>query len=74
MGEKLTKTARRALEWFADREYASMFGPADPRLSVVGRLRDAGLLHTVGSDPGTFGFIRYAITPAGRALLKGGES
>ena len=67
---KLTKAGRRALEWFAVREWASCFGPHDPSLTMVKRLADAGFLARVGRDRGAFGLARYAITGAGRAQLK----
>jgi hypothetical protein len=70
MGEKLTKAQRRHLEWFAARKFAFVFGRGDPPLYAVKRLRDAGLVQVVGHEPGAFGFTRYAITDAGRALLK----
>jgi hypothetical protein len=76
MTVKLTKAQRRALEWFVARnEPAHLFGEGDPSLTIVKRLRDAGLLAHVGRTPGVFGFTKFDITPEGRAALaqEGGE-
>jgi hypothetical protein len=71
---KLTKAQRRALEWFAARPSAHMFGAGDPSLLMVERLRQAGLVEAVGREAGhVFGFTKFAITPAGRSALQEGE-
>lgn len=65
----LTKTQRKALQWFAVVVYASSFGPSDPSLAMVRKLVALGLVVEVGREPGVFGFTRYAITKAGREAL-----
>jgi hypothetical protein len=66
---KLTHDQRKALQWFAERGNASLFGRGDPTLLMVKRLRKMGLIFADGRD--ARGFTRYAITGAGRAVLKG---
>lgn len=73
MNEPLTKAMGRDLEWFAERESASSFGPSDPTLTMVRKLLKRAFVQTIGQDPGVFGFVRYAITEAGRAALEWGS-
>ncbi len=71
MGEKMTPSIRRALEWFENHEPIGSF-PCDgkaPSLSLVKRLEKAGLVEAVGRERGMFGFVRFARTATGRTAL-----
>lgn len=69
LGVKLTKAQTKALQWISDREPVSMFSADGPRLSFVRKLVDAGMVEVRGVERGRFGFIRYALSPAGRQAL-----
>ena len=69
MSKDLTRAQRRDLEWFAARTSAHLFGAGGPSLTMVRRLRDAGLVEIVGKEPGVFGFAKFAISEAGRRAL-----
>jgi hypothetical protein len=71
MAGKLTKAQRKTLEWFAVISGASLFGPNDPSLRMVKKLRDQGLLSSERPARGGYGaFLTFKITEAGLAALK----
>lgn len=68
---KLTKAQREGLEWFKKNGPASSFGVNDPSSTIRKRLLAAGLIEMCGVERGAsaFLFVKYHITPAGRAAL-----
>lgn len=67
---RLTAAQKRALTWVREREPVGAFSADGPALHFVKKLEGAGLLERAGAEPGRFGFIRYRLSPAGRALLE----
>lgn len=66
---KLTRAQRKHLQWIADREPVGAFTADGPRPYFVRRLEDLGLIELAGTEPGRWGFVRYALTNAGRSAL-----
>jgi hypothetical protein len=64
----LTPTQRRILQRAADLGAVAGW-PHDCPLSVVRRCIARGFLEECGKEPGMFGFVKYRLTQAGRAML-----
>ena len=64
----LTPTQRRILQRAADLGEVSTWPMGYP-LSVVRRCLARGFIEKCGKEPGAFGFVKYRLTQAGRAML-----
>jgi hypothetical protein len=62
----LTPTQRKVLQLAAVHESVSSWPYP---LAVVRRCIARGFLEECGKEPGVFGFVKYRITSAGRAML-----
>lgn len=67
----LTKSERRALEWFLNVGEVALFGAGSPSSAVRNRLHRAGLTETCGREAsgGAFAFTKFRISQAGRNAL-----
>ena len=74
MGDRLTEAQRRALTWISEREPVGTFSADGPALHFVRKLSRLGLIETAGTEAGFFGFIRYRVSPFGRAALAESEA